>query len=155
MAFGLGPDEGAASFEGEAALEPGGAGQEASDRLSGGMGAGEPQLIAVLHRDLGGVDLGFGDDDPAPAAHPGAEHQRAVAAAALGFAAAALAHLVAPVGARRAQDPAIVRPGETVCALSAQLRVPLPALAGGAGATRPVRAGAGLPRRRPGRLTRS
>ncbi|WP_369226632.1 helix-turn-helix domain-containing protein [Streptomyces sp. R39] len=132
------------------------AGQEASDRQSGGMGAGEPQLIAVLHRDLGGVDLGFGDDDPAPAAHPGAEHQRAVAAAALGFAAAALAYLVAPVGARRAQDPAIVRPGETVCALSAQLRVPLPALAGGgAGATRPVRAGAGLPRRRLGFLTRS
>src|SRR6478609_314319 len=97
------------------------------------MEASEPQLIAILHCDLGDVDLGFGDDDPAPAAHPGAEHQRAVAAAALRLGAAASAHLVAPVGARRTQDPAIVRPGQTVCALSSQLRVPLSALAGGAG----------------------
>ncbi|NWF24687.1 hypothetical protein HW130_00100 [Streptomyces sp. PKU-EA00015] len=130
------PGAGAAAFEGEAAFERRGAGQQAPDCQSRGVGAGEPQLVAVLHRDLGGVNLGFRDDDPAHAAHPAAEHQRAVAAVALGIAAAALAELVAPAGARHTQGPAVVRPGQTVRALPPQLRVALAALPGGAGAAR-------------------
>ncbi|MEW2297241.1 hypothetical protein ABZ719_31840 [Streptomyces sp. NPDC006743] len=128
---GRSPGPGAAALEGEAALERRSAGQQASDGQSGSVGAGEPQLDAVLHRDLVGVDLGFGDDDPAHAAHCAAEQQSAVTAVALGLAATALADLVAPAGARPAHDPTVVRPGQTVRTLSSQLRVPLTALAGG------------------------
>ncbi|WP_406100655.1 hypothetical protein OG698_00255 [Streptomyces sp. NBC_01003] len=135
-AFGLGPGADAAAFEGEAALRRRRGGQQASDGQPWGVRAGEPQLIAVLHRDLGSIDLGFGQDDPAHAAHAAAEQQHPVTALALRLAPAALADLKAPAGARHTQDPSVVRPGQTVRALPPQLRVPLPALADGARVSR-------------------
>lgn len=56
-----------------------------------------------------------------------------MAAVACGLAATVFADVVAPAGARRAQDPAVVCPGQAVSALSSQFEFALAALSDGTG----------------------